>query len=110
MAIGGLSGAGKTTLGRALSPRFMAVHVRSDAVRKHLYGCPVEAKAPLAAYNEEHSEKTYRGLEERLSFVLDSGFNAVIDGVYADESDRDSLENICHHKGIQFRLCRSRGR
>lgn len=102
VAIGGLSGAGKTTLGRALSPRFMAVHVRSDAVRKHLYGCPVEAKAPLAAYNEEHSEKTYRGLEERLGFVLDSGFNAVIDGVYADESDRDSLENICHHKGIQF--------
>ena len=102
VAIGGLSGAGKTTLGRALSPKFLAIHVRSDAVRKHLFGYSVEKKAPLEAYSTEHSEKTYRGLEERLGYVLDAGFNAIIDGVFADEGDRDSLENICHHKSVSF--------
>ena len=102
VAIGGLSGAGKTTLGRALSPQILAIHVRSDAVRKHLFGVPVENKAPLEAYSPEHSETTYRGLEQRLEYVLDAGFNVIVDGVYANELDRDSLENICHHKGVHF--------
>lgn len=102
LAIGGLSGAGKTTLGRALSPKILAIHVRSDAVRKHLFGVPVESKAPLEAYNVEHSERTYRGLEQRLDYALDAGFNVIVDGVYANELDRDNLENICHHKGVSF--------
>ena len=54
IAVGGLSGTGKTALARALAPQIApmpgAVVVRSDVERKALFGADETEKLPAAAY------------------------------------------------------------
>ena len=102
VAIGGLSGAGKTTLGRAVAQKISAIHIRADAVRKHLYGMPVFEKAPPEAYRRKHNKKTYDGLEDRARMVLDAGLSVVVDGVFAKEADRDGFSAFAHKRGLPY--------
>ena len=102
IAIGGLSGSGKSTLGRALAESIGAVHVRSDAVRKHLLGIPVYERCPPEGYSEEHSLKTYAGLLERAEAVLATGRPVVLDAVYHREEQREEVAAFAHAKGVPF--------
>ncbi len=102
VVIGGLSGSGKTTLGRSLSSKTNAIHIRSDAVRKHLMGVNVSEKAPLSAYDSEHSKKTYTGLEDRASMALSAGFDVIVDAIFANEDDRDNIESFGHLEKLSF--------
>lgn len=100
VAVGGLSGAGKTTLARGLSQQIGALHIRADAVRKHLWGMPVYKKAPPEAYSEAHQEKTYIGLQERARKVLEAGLSVVVDGVFATEELRDGFSQFAQARGL----------
>ena len=77
VAIGGLSGSGKTTVAGMLLEHLGAVRVRSDVERKRLAG--VEANARTAAgfgsglYSPEMSTRTYARLHEVTATVLDAG-------------------------------------
>lgn len=102
VAIGGLSGAGKTTLGRAVAQQISAIHIRADAVRKHLYGMPVYEKAPPQAYERAHNKKTYEGLQTRAQKVLDAGLSVVVDGVFAKEEDRDSFSDFAQKRSLPY--------
>ena len=50
IAIGGLSGTGKSTLAAALAPSLGARVLRSDVVRKQLFKVPPETRLPTSAY------------------------------------------------------------
>src|SRR5690606_31521462 len=54
LAIGGLSGTGKTTVAEALAPRIGAPPgariVESDRIRKAMHGVPPETRLPTKAY------------------------------------------------------------
>ncbi|MEX2016685.1 MAG: AAA family ATPase, partial [Candidatus Hydrogenedentales bacterium] len=55
----GISGSGKTTVARALAPRLAAVHVRADALRKHLAGVPLDERGDASLYSDDHTARTY---------------------------------------------------
>jgi len=55
IAVGGLSGSGKSTLAWALAARLGAVVLRSDVIRKGLWGVDPTAKLPAEAYAPEVS-------------------------------------------------------
>jgi aminoglycoside phosphotransferase family enzyme len=63
IAIGGLSGTGKSTLGAALAPRLGsapgAVHLRSDLERKALFGVDETVRLSDDAYGQDASERVY---------------------------------------------------
>ena len=68
ISIGGLSGSGKSTVARMLAPRIGsfpgAVHIRSDAERKRMFGVPFDAKLPPSAYALEVTGPCLCGLRE----------------------------------------------
>ncbi|HIK45310.1 MAG TPA: AAA family ATPase, partial [Leptolyngbyaceae cyanobacterium M65_K2018_010] len=55
----GLSGSGKSTTARELARQTGAIHLRSDAVRKHLAGIPLGQRGEPSLYSPEMTQKTY---------------------------------------------------
>ena len=64
VAVGGLSGTGKSVLARMLAPLLAplpgAVVLRSDALRKQLFGVEETDRLPAAAYQPEINGRVYQ--------------------------------------------------
>jgi uncharacterized protein len=78
----GLSGSGKTTVARHLARQLGAIHLRSDAVRKHLAGIPIEQRGEADLYTSEMSEKTYKRLLDLGIKLASQGFTVILDAKY----------------------------
>ena len=85
----GLSGSGKTTVARELAKRIGAIHIRSDAVRKHLAGISLNQRGTDDLYTPQMSEKTYARLLELGVMLAKEGFPVILDAKY----DRLSLRS-----------------
>lgn len=83
----GLSGSGKSTTARHLARQLGAIHLRSDAVRKHLGGIPLWEKGGDDLYTPEMTEKTYTRLLELGIILANQGFPVILDAKY----DRQQL-------------------
>jgi len=106
VAIGGLSGSGKSTVARMLAPRIGtfpgAVHIRSDVERKRMFGVPFEAKLPPAAYTPEVTELVYTACWKRAALALEGGQTAIVDAVHAKEEEREALAALAVKMGVAF--------
>jgi hypothetical protein len=106
LAIGGLSGTGKTTLARALAPTLGpapgAVILRSDALRKLLAGVAEDAALPDSFYGADHSARTYAELAGRAGLVLDGHHAVICDAVYASPEQRQTVEQVAREAGVAF--------
>lgn len=85
----GLSGSGKTTVARHLARRLGAIHLRSDAVRKHLAGIPLEQQGEDELYTPAMSEKTYGRLLELGIKLASQGFAVILDAKYDRQGFRE---------------------
>lgn len=85
----GLSGSGKTTVARQLARSLGAIHIRSDAVRKHLSGTPLEQSGDSSIYTSEMTQKTYDRLLELGTKLASLGFTVILDAKY----DRRNLRS-----------------
>ena len=85
----GLSGSGKTTVARQLARSLGAIHIRSDAVRKHLSGTPLEKSGDSSIYTTEMTQKTYGRLLQLGIKLASLGFTVILDAKY----DRHNLRN-----------------
>jgi aminoglycoside phosphotransferase family enzyme/predicted kinase len=106
VAIGGLSGTGKSSLAHALAPTLGPVPgariLRSDVLRKRSFGVPPETRLPAAAYAREVSERVYRGLYEEAAETLAGGFAVVTDAVFLRPDERYAIGAVAAAKGIRF--------
>jgi uncharacterized protein len=96
VAIGGLPGAGKSTLARSLAPGLGpapgALIVRSDEVRKRLYGVAPEQRLPPHAYSAEANGRVEAAL---LDAVRQAEGHAVIaDATFLDVGLRRAVAEI----------------
>jgi uncharacterized protein len=107
VAVGGLSGTGKTTLATALAPQLGsapgAVHLRSDLERKSLFGVEETDRLPARSYTPETSDRVYAILQRKARLALASGHSVVVDGVYAMPEERSAIEALSAELGIPFR-------
>jgi predicted kinase len=107
IAIGGLSGTGKSTLARALAPTFGtspgAIHVRSDVERKVLAGVDERVRLDAKSYTPETSAKVYAAMFDRARRALAAGHAVVADAVFAREAERAGIEAVARETGVAFR-------
>lgn len=104
IAVGGLSGTGKTILARALAPVVTpqpgAVVLRSDVVRKQMFGVEETHKLPASAYTPEVTARVYDMLAQHARRVLAQGHSAIIDGVFARENERDAVAALARERNV----------
>jgi uncharacterized protein len=92
IAIGGLSGTGKSTVARKLAPAITplpgAVVLRSDVLRKQHFQSGEFDKLPADAYTPEITKLVYEQLMSRAERILAQGHSAILDAVFARPSER----------------------
>lgn len=106
IAIGGLSGSGKSTVAEAL-----ASHVgtapgarifESDRVRKAMFAVTPITRLPEEAYRPEVSESVYRGLCNRAGAALALQCPVIVDAVFDKAENRTLLEQVGTTMGVPF--------
>ena len=106
VAIGGLSGTGKTSLAHALAPELGPVPgariIRSDVLRKQSFGVSPETRLPASAYEREATERVYRALYDEAAQTLDSGYAVLVDAVFLRLEERQAVAEIGRAKGVRF--------
>ncbi|HZG37049.1 MAG TPA: AAA family ATPase [Nodosilinea sp.] len=91
----GLSGSGKSTTARLLASQINAIHLRSDAVRKHLAGVPLDQRGDDSLYTPAMTEKTYDRLLTLGIALAQAGYPVILDAKYDRQSLRQTaLETI----------------
>ncbi|MCG9892300.1 MAG: AAA family ATPase [Thermosynechococcaceae cyanobacterium MS004] len=92
----GLSGSGKSTVARQLAPALNAIHIRSDAVRKHLCGISLRSRGDQGGavnsgiYTPEMTQMTYARVLELGIFLAQQGWPVILDAKYDRQSLRET--------------------
>lgn len=107
IAIGGLSGTGKSTLAARLSPLVGpapgALVLRTDVERKRLFEVRETDRLPAGRYSERFSDDVYAILYEKTERALAAGHAVIFDGVSAKQTERDAIARIAHNLGLAFK-------
>jgi aminoglycoside phosphotransferase family enzyme/predicted kinase len=85
----GLSGSGKSTTAKYLARKLGAVHLRSDAVRKHLAGIPLLERGGDQIYTPEMTQKTYSRLLSLGITLANQGWQVILDAKYDKQNLRE---------------------
>ena len=106
VAIGGLSGTGKTTIAAGLAP-FLgrvpgAVHVRSDIERKRMLAKAETEHLPQSGYTSETSAKVYGLLARKAQQALVTGYCVIADAVHARPEERAGIERAAQAASAPF--------
>lgn len=106
IAIGGLSGSGKSKLARELAPSSApppgARVIRSDATRKRLAGVAPETRLPPGDYNAASSRQTYAAVYAEAREVLAAGRPVIADAVFAQPEERAAIAAVAAAAGVPF--------
>ena len=106
LAVGGLSGSGKTTVAGLLLEHLGAVRVRSDVERKRLAGLAAGARRAAAfgagLYAPEMTLRTYARLHEVAATVLDAGYPVIVDAAMLRRTEREALRELAARLGMRF--------
>ncbi len=106
VGVGGLSGSGKSTLAASLALDLGAapgaVLLRSDVLRKRLYGVAPEERLPQEAYAEGWNRRVIETLLTHTSRALEAGRSVILDAVSADPALRGPLQALAKDRGLPF--------
>jgi aminoglycoside phosphotransferase family enzyme/predicted kinase len=106
IAVGGLSGTGKTTLARLLAPAMGvapgAVILRSDVIRKSMLGVAEDVRLGDEAYDAKTNSAVYQRLSELARTALAAGHSVVADAVFGDEAERRHIASVAHETAAEF--------
>jgi aminoglycoside phosphotransferase family enzyme/predicted kinase len=106
IAIGGVSGSGKSVLARRLAPAVLpapgALVLRSDVIRKSLFG--VSAPSPLGpeGYTKTVTEHVYAALGNHAATALNAGHAVIVDAVFGDPSQRRAIAEVGQRFDVPF--------
>lgn len=107
IAIGGRSGTGKSVLARDIAslvrPSPGAVILRSDFMRKQMFGVNALTHLPSYAYEQKVSDQVYERLLESAQAVLRQGFSVIIDAAFLREAERCRVQTLAEKMRFKFR-------
>ncbi len=106
-AVGGLSGTGKSVLAKALAPSLLpapgAVILRSDVMRKRMFGADETEKLPPEAYGADATANIYASLAAQARRVAVAGHSVLVDAVFAKDSERKQVAAVAGDAKVRFR-------
>ena len=106
LAVGGLSGTGKSMLARSLAPELApapgAVVLRSDVERKVLFGKSANDRLPEAAYAPEVTSRVYATIADKARRAVAAGHSAIVDAVFARPDERAIMAQSAQALGVPF--------
>jgi aminoglycoside phosphotransferase family enzyme/predicted kinase len=106
VAVGGLSGTGKSALAGELAPRLGrppgALWARSDVERKAMLGCEETARLPDSAYAPDVTREVYRRIEEKARRALAAGQAVVLDAMFSSGPERRAAARAAAEAGVAF--------
>ncbi|WP_072394393.1 bifunctional aminoglycoside phosphotransferase/ATP-binding protein [Hyphomicrobium sp. CS1GBMeth3] len=106
IAIGGLSGTGKSTLAARLAPDLEpppgALVLRTDVERKRMFAKPETERLSPEHYSEQVSDRVYGTLYKKAEHALAAGHSIIFDGVSVKSQERDSIAAIASTTGARF--------
>jgi len=106
IAVGGLSGSGKSRLARDLAPHIGARPgarvVRSDVVRKRIAGIHPLDKLGPEGYSLEMTQKTYQAVFDEARAVLAAGHSVIADCVFSTPEERAAIETVAREFEVPF--------
>jgi hypothetical protein len=106
VAIGGVSGTGKSTLAVCLAPELLpapgAIVLRSDVLRKEIMNVPETERLPESAYTDAMHRRVYALLGTRATSILAAGYSVIIDAVFGDDCEHSAIERMGREVGVPF--------
>ncbi|MGB3264008.1 MAG: AAA family ATPase [Microcoleus sp.] len=100
----GLSGSGKSTAARYLARRTGAIQIRSDAVRKHLGGIPLNERGGQDLYSDEMTAQTYGRLLELGTVLAERGWNVILDAKFDRQNLRTDAINLAQSRSLPWQI------
>jgi aminoglycoside phosphotransferase family enzyme/predicted kinase len=104
IAIGGLSGTGKTRLAQTLAPGLGAVPgavvLRSDIIRKHLLGVSEDQRLGEDGYGADITRRVYDEMLACAGRALNAGQAVVLDAVFAHPQERAAVDRLARRAGV----------
>jgi predicted kinase len=104
VAVGGLIGAGKSTLARALGRALELPVIDSDRTRKTLAGVQATTPAPPEAYSDAFTSRTFDEMFRRAEVVVRSGRGVILDATFRARALRLRARELASRHGRPFRL------
>ena len=106
IAVGGLSGSGKSSVAYGLAPALGQVPgarvLRSDVLRKNLFGVTSTQRLPPSAYGEDVTARVYRRMREEAVAVLAAGRCVIADALHARPAEREAVADVARAAGVPF--------
>ncbi len=106
VAVGGLSGTGKTLLARALAdsldPPPGAAVLRSDVARKQHFQVDETERLPADAYRPQVNAIVYRILTGQAEQILAQRHSVILDAVFAKPAERRAIADAARKLGLPF--------
>lgn len=106
IAIGGLSGTGKSTIARLLAPAVGAapgaVILRSDVMRKMMMGVPESQRLEESAYDLRTNAAVYERLYTAAAAVLRAGHSVIVDAVFGNTYEQARIEAVAKDTSVEF--------
>jgi aminoglycoside phosphotransferase family enzyme len=106
VAIGGLSGSGKSTVADLAGPHLGAPPgarlLESDRIRKAMHGVAAETRLPADAYRPEASERVYAEMARRAGLVVGAGGAVLVNAVFDRQADRSLIAQAATEAGVRF--------
>ena len=106
IAIGGLSGSGKSRLARDLAPLVGTAPgarvIRTDTTRKRLSGVKMTTRLGATSYSAEMNRRTYAAVEDEAAAALAAGQAVIADAVFARPEERAAIAAVAAAAGVPF--------
>ena len=106
VAVGGLSGVGKSALAGALAPEIGrapgALWLRSDLERKAMFGIDETVRLPASAYASDVTRDVYERLIAKAQVALRAGQGVLLDATFATAAERLAAAAAAAEVGVTF--------
>jgi len=106
IAVGGLSGSGKSRMARELAPFVGAAPgarvVRTDVTRKRLAGRGLHERLGPEGYTEDMNTRTYEAFYEEIKKCIGEGQSVIADAVFARPDERQRIEELASVMNVPF--------
>ncbi len=106
VAIGGFSGAGKTTVSAAIAQAIGAPPgarvLSSDRIRKRMGGVAPTVRLPAPSYRREVSRAVYETLGREAEYLLALGHGVVLDATFRRPEERVRIEEMVAAVDVPF--------